>query len=161
MHRGYVKLWRKSKDNGLMTNPEAWLVWCRILLSVTHKSYQQVVGKKVVELEPGQMITGRKALSTATGLSEKIVRNCLELLEKMGNITKKRANKYSIITICNWETYQMAVYGEGPTEGPTEGQQGASKGPQTRTIEQIEQEEKGSSSFFSIFEKLRKEGYGE
>jgi len=108
------------------------------------------------------MITGRKSLSVALGLSEKIVRNCLELLEKMGNITKKRASKYSIITVCNWETYQGSGCAQGPTLGPTEGQQRASKGPQTRNNKNIEeQEEKWSSSFFDLYRKLKEQNYGE
>ena len=60
MHRGYVKLWRKSLESGLLQNAEAWqlMTWC--LLKATHKPHKQLVGSSIVELQPGQLIFGRK-----------------------------------------------------------------------------------------------------
>jgi hypothetical protein len=65
-----------------------------------------VVGRQEVELEPGQFIFGRKVAAEATGLSEQEVRTALDSLRKQQNLTIKTTNKFSIVSITNWETYQ-------------------------------------------------------
>lgn len=42
-----------------------------------------------------------------TGLSEQIVRSCLQALKLTSNLTIKSTNKFSIITIINWDIYQV------------------------------------------------------
>lgn len=51
----------------------------------------------------GQLAISVRALSVATGLSEKCVRDCLAKLETSGEITTKGANKFTMITICNYD----------------------------------------------------------
>jgi hypothetical protein len=106
MRRGYVKLWRKSEDSGLMKDRKAWAVWTWLLIHASHKRHTQVVGRISVELNPGQLVIGRKSLSDALDLTEQNVRSCLKLLKNMENITIKSTNKFSILTIEKWELYQ-------------------------------------------------------
>lgn len=61
-----------------------------------------------ISVERGQVITGLKALNDATGISTQTLRTCLSRLEKAGNLTSKSTNKYRIITLCNYETYQIS-----------------------------------------------------
>lgn len=106
MHRGYVKLWRKSVDSGLIENCEAWAVWTYILLKASHKPHRQLVGSQIVNLSPGQLVVGRKALAERLNLTERKIRTCLDLLKKLQNVTIKTTNKYSVITVVNWSLYQ-------------------------------------------------------
>jgi hypothetical protein len=39
-------------------------------------------------------------------MSERTIRTCLDNLVKLGNVTIKPTNKFSIISIINWEIYQ-------------------------------------------------------
>jgi len=101
-------------------------------MKATWKPFKQMIGYQTVPLEPGQFIFGRKKAAQELGLSEKIVRTCLDTLEKAENVTIKRTNKFSIITIVNWDTYQPDADEIGQQtgqqkafKGPTEGQQGA------------------------------------
>jgi hypothetical protein len=107
MDRGYIKLWRKSLDSGFMQNPNLWIFWSWCLLKASHKRRKQMVGMQVIELQPGQLIFGRKAASKDLGISERTIRTCLKKLETLQNMTIKRTNKYSIISIVNWDTYQQ------------------------------------------------------
>ncbi|MBI9089889.1 MAG: hypothetical protein JEZ12_11790 [Desulfobacterium sp.] len=107
MDQGYIKLWRKSLDSGLMQNPNLWFFWCWCLLKASHKRHKQMVGMQVVELQPGQFIFGRKAASKDLGISERKIRTCVEKLKKLQNLTTKPTNRYSIISIVNWDTYQQ------------------------------------------------------
>ncbi|WP_167607622.1 hypothetical protein [Maribellus sediminis] len=80
---------------------------------------------KGYNLQPGQLITGRKKLASQLELTEKQIRNSLSKLEKSGTISIERANRFSIVTICNWALYQSQVKAKGPAKGPSEGQQRA------------------------------------
>ncbi len=107
MADGWVKLWRKSIDSGMLQNPELWAFWCWCLMKATHKPNKQMVGWQMVELEPGQFIFGRKSAARELKSTERRIRTCLEKLKSMQNLTIKATNKYSIISIVNWDTYQQ------------------------------------------------------
>ena len=55
---------------------------------------------------PGELLTGRKKLAKDTGLSEQSVRTSLDKLKSTSDLTSRTFNKYSIITITNWDKYQ-------------------------------------------------------
>lgn len=54
----------------------------------------------------GQLVIGRHALSKQTGISEQSVRTCINRLKSTNEITVESTNKFSVITICNYERYQ-------------------------------------------------------
>jgi hypothetical protein len=106
MNQGWIKLWRKSLDSGLLKKHRLWAFWTYCLLKATHKETTVVVGCQQIMLRPGQLIIGRKKAAEETGLSEQEVRTCIALLIKWKNITSKPTNKFTIITIANWGLYQ-------------------------------------------------------
>lgn len=65
-----------------------------------------MIGNTLVELHPGQLVTGRSQLAAYVGLTERSVRTCLNLLKSTNRVTSKTTNKYSIISITNYERYQ-------------------------------------------------------
>ncbi len=103
---GWVKLYRQSIPNGWLTNQNFWAFWTYCLMKASHKKHKIFVGNKQVTLEPGQFVYGRKVAAKETGLSTQVVRTCLEHLVKLKNLTSKSTNKFTIVTVCNWETYQ-------------------------------------------------------
>ena len=125
MKNGFIKLWRKSLDGGMMTNHKLWAFWCWCLLKASHKECSLFVEYQQVKLEPGQFVFGRKVAAEEIGMSEKSVRTCLAALVKYENLSVKKASNFSIITISNWNTYQVSNMGDGPPKG----QQGAGDGP--------------------------------
>jgi hypothetical protein len=46
--------------------------------------------------------------ASETGLTEREVRTCFSTLQGLSNIGVKTTNRYSIVTICNWDLYQCA-----------------------------------------------------
>jgi len=83
------------------------------------------IGYQEIPLQPGQFIFGRKKAAEETGLSEKQIRLCMNILKFRSSVAIKTASKFSIVSIVNWEAYQGVDTGEGPAEGQ-------SKGPHTR-----------------------------
>jgi hypothetical protein len=106
MNRGYVKLWRKSIESGWLSNHKLWAFWCWCLMKASHKEYDLVVGCQTVHLLPGDLIFGRKAASIELRMSEQEIRTAVDSMRKRKNLTIKSTNKFSIISIINWETYQ-------------------------------------------------------
>ena len=139
MDEGYVNLWRKSLDSFIFENPELWKFWCWCLMKATWKPFTALVGFQTVDLIPGQFIFGRDKASIETGLSVKKIRNFLIILKKRGNTAIKTTNKYSIITINNWDTYQN----QEKTNGQQKGQQRANKGPTKGHIQEVKELKEG------------------
>lgn len=106
MNRGYIRLWRKSLDAGWIRNHKLWAFWSYCLLKASYKEFDAIVGLQVVHLMPGEFIFGRIKAAKATGLSEQEIRTIVAFLRRCGNLTIRSTNKFSIITIVNWSTYQ-------------------------------------------------------
>lgn len=106
MNRGYIKLWRKSSDSGWFKNPNLWTFWCWCLTKASHKEIDIIVGYQKVHLMPGDFIFGRRSASIELGMSERTIRTNLDSLRKRKNVTIKTTNKFSIISVINWDIYQ-------------------------------------------------------
>jgi hypothetical protein len=110
MHRGYILLWRKVEDSGWIKNHKLRAFWSWCLIKATYKKRKVIVGVQEIELEPGQFIFGRKSASEQTDISERSIRTFIDFLVKSQNMTIKTTNKFSIISIVNWDIYQNIDY---------------------------------------------------
>jgi hypothetical protein len=106
MDRGYVKLWRKTLDSGWLKNHKLWVFWSYCLMKASYKEREILVGNQKIKLLPGQFIFGRKSASKDCGMTERQIRTSVHYLERLQNVTIKTTNKFSIISIINWVTYQ-------------------------------------------------------
>ena len=102
MQRGYIKIWRKLEDSGLLQMHGTLALFMVMLFRAAYKPCR--VG--TVELERGQLSAGRFQLCEWTGLSEQSVRTCLTHLINMKIITSKSTNKFTVYTIVNYGQYQ-------------------------------------------------------
>ena len=106
MEHGYVKLWRKCLDSGLLKNPTAWQLFGYLLLKATHRAHRQLVGGMVFDLQPGDVIFGRSKAADDLCVGEQSIRTALKLLEKLEIVTSKSTNKCTVISFVNWDRYQ-------------------------------------------------------
>lgn len=118
-----------------LSNPNTFYVFMRLLFKASFKDGRW----EGVDIKKGQLITGRKALSVELNLSEQQIRTCLDKLQKTGYITIKSTNKYSIITICDYDGWQC----EDELINQQNNQQSTSNQPtnnqQITTIEEIKE----------------------
>lgn len=100
---GYIKLHRKLVDWEWYTDVNVKVVFLHLLLTANFKKnvYQGI------EVLPGQTIVGTNALAVNTGLSRQQVRTALNKLVLTNEITIKSTNKFSLVTIENWSSYQF------------------------------------------------------
>jgi len=106
MRQGYIKIWRKALDNEWLKNHKLWVFWCYCLLKASHKKHMVKIGYQDIEINPGQFIFGRKKASIELKIHESSIQRCIYVLKKMGNIEIETNNKFSVITIINWDIYQ-------------------------------------------------------
>ena len=99
---GYVKLFRNLKEWRWYTDIPTKTLFIHLLLSANYKEGFFLKH----EIKRGEVVTGRKELSVETGLTEQNVRTALNKLKSTSEITIINHNKFSIITICNYEQYQ-------------------------------------------------------
>lgn len=103
---GWIKLHRKLLDSPIFQNEKLFKVFAYCLMKASHKEHTQLVGRRVVHLQKGQFVFGRKRASEELRLKESTVRDYVKLLEKLGTIDIKSDNKFSVITVVNWAIYQ-------------------------------------------------------
>lgn len=73
-----------------------------------------------VNVKRGQLITSRTRLAEEIGLTERQLRTCLERMQETGEIACETTNRYTIITICNYDIYQDKADAQRPAERPAE-----------------------------------------
>ena len=102
MVNGFITIHRKMLKWRWYQKSEMVHLFIHLLLSANHEKgeWQGYI------LERGQLITGRLSLSENTGISQQTVRTCLTRLKSTNEITIKSTNKFSIITIVNYNQYQ-------------------------------------------------------
>jgi len=120
--QGWISLHRKLLDNPIFSNYKLLQTFLYCLLKASHSDREQLVGDDLVTIKTGQLVTGRKAISKATKLSEQNVRTALNRLEKLGILTIKPTNKYSIITVVAWDLHQQTNQ-QTTSSQPTSNQQ--------------------------------------
>ena len=103
---GWLKLYRSILDSAVFQDAEILKVWIWLLCNVAFEQHDTICYGKVIHLKPGQIATGRKKIAQCTDLSENKVYRALTALKSLGNIEIKATNKYSIITVANWDKYQ-------------------------------------------------------
>ncbi|MBW1697846.1 MAG: hypothetical protein JRH18_19960 [Deltaproteobacteria bacterium] len=122
MNQGYVKMWRKSKDSSVFAHEGLWKLFCLCLMKACHKETEVTIPGilQPIKLKPGQFVTGRESLWEEyhqLHLKKKPRRKpaphaitlfrWLLTLQDMSILHIKTYNKYSIITIFNWNRYQQ------------------------------------------------------
>lgn len=123
MKRGYIKFYRKSKDSMVFAHEDLWKLWCLCLMKANHEGAEVMIQGllKPVKLEPGQFITGRNSLwedyhqlhlkkrkpRRKPLPSPYTLTRWLLTLQEMQMLCIKSFNKYSMVTILNWELYQQ------------------------------------------------------
>ena len=107
MNNGWIKLHRRILENPIVRKPKYITLWIVILLKANHKEKEMIWNNDVISVKSGQFITGRKELSRETGIPETTIERILKFLESRHQIRQHKTTKYRLITIVNWQEYQI------------------------------------------------------
>jgi DNA replication protein DnaD len=106
VNRGYIKIWRKIEDSGLLQLPNTLTLFMFIVLNAAHKQKKVGTPTGVITLERGQYISGRNDLARKLKSTAQSVRTSLHRLTELEILTIESTNRYSIYTIVNYSIYQ-------------------------------------------------------
>lgn len=134
---GWIKLYRKLRNWEWYTDSRMVHLLVHLLLSANIEERKW----RGITLKRGQLATTVAELSKETNISTKIVRTALDRFVDGQIIGKQPTNKYTIITICNFDSYQSKEEGEGQTNGNQRADRGQTDGKQRANASTEEGEE--------------------
>ncbi len=105
---GWISIHRKLKESSVYSDSQAVHLWLHLLLTANHKPNQFVMNGKLITVDRGQLLTGRKALSTATGINESKIQRLLKLFEELEMIEQQTSSKNRLISIINYSKHQSS-----------------------------------------------------
>lgn len=108
MEQGWIKLHRKILENPVLRNPKYGWLWVILLLKANHEDKKVFWNGEVITIKAGQFLTGRKQLAKEANVKESTIEDILRTLETRQQIRQQKTNKFRIITILNWATYQSS-----------------------------------------------------
>ena len=103
MNNGYIRLHRKFLEWEWLQNPNDVSLFIHLLLMTNWKDSKY----KDIDVPRGSLVTGRKELSKKVGVTEQQIRTSLNHLKSTNVITTKSYSKFSIISINNYDKYQV------------------------------------------------------
>lgn len=104
---GYVRLYRRALDSWLWTlPPQRFRTALTILLLANWKDGEIAHGETVIRVPRGSFVTSLDALAARSCCSKSQLRSTLRLFEKVDFIRQKSTNRFRVITVINYESYQ-------------------------------------------------------
>ena len=103
---GWFCVHRKIIDHWIFSEADLLKLWVYFLAKANHGDKKFMFNGSLVSISRGQFVTGRKVLAGAVGVSENKIRRYLNTLEKESMIHQQITNKYSVITVLNYDQYQ-------------------------------------------------------
>lgn len=112
MCNGWIKLHRKIVDWEWFTSPSTLQLFIYLLLRANKedKKWRGILIKR------GQLVTSVATISEETKLSTQQVRTSLNRLKSTNEITSKTTNRFTLITVCKYESYQLYEEAEQQTK---------------------------------------------
>jgi len=129
---GWIFLHRKLNDTAFKNKPLVVALFVDLLTNANHAQHKFIFNKKEMIVEAGTLVTGLHSLHKRTGISYQSLRTALVTLKSTSTITIQSNNQFSVITICNWKSYQQL------TSKLTNDQQATNKRPTTNNNDKNE-----------------------
>lgn len=142
---GFVKIHRQLVSWGWYQDHVVKDLFLHLILTANFRE-QEWMGRTI---GPGQVVTSYAHLARDLGFSVKQIRTALEKLKRTGEVASEATNRYTIVTIVNWEKYQLTEEetaseraSREASEGQTEGNQEANEGQQLKKGKNEKKEKK-------------------
>ena len=107
---GFINLHRMLLDSMIFSSQTGLKIWVWLLLKASyrkrHVSLKVGKGETIVTIERGQLIFGRYKAEEELCIDGSAIYRWIKKLEENGMVLIQTNNQYSIITICNYDSYQ-------------------------------------------------------
>ena len=109
---GWIKLHRSIQDHWIFKKVDYFKAWILLLIKANHKEYTTMFLDQLVHINRGETILSYSKFGLELGWSSSKVRRFLKLLEKDKMIVIYPENKWTHLSILNYETYQYNGIGD-------------------------------------------------
>lgn len=103
---GWIKLHRDIRKHWIFQRSDYLLYWVDLLMMANHKAKSWLFNDKLILIKRGEVATSLVNLSKRWNCSRNKIRHFLDLLENDAMIVQKKDRVYTLVSICNYETYQ-------------------------------------------------------
>jgi hypothetical protein len=103
---GFILVHRKLLHSSFYQRSHYVHLWLHLLLKANHKGTKIIWNNTEIILQPGQFITGRKKLSSETGINENTIQFILSFFEKNNMIQQRNNRQNRIVSIVSWREFQ-------------------------------------------------------
>ena len=110
---GWIKLHRKLLENPIFINPELLQLFLYCLIKANHKDKEIIWNGVLKTITRGSFITGFKVLCKDVKQKQTSIHRRLKLLGELGYISVKSENKFSIVTVLKYNSYQINDFESG------------------------------------------------
>lgn len=130
MSLGFFVVDRKIKDWEWVNNPVVYWFFFRLIEFTNYedKKWEGMIIKR------GSFVTSYKNLASELEISVQKVRTILDKLKSTGEVSTKSTNKFTIITICNFNRYQLK---KGENNNQTTNEQQSNNNQTTNEQQQL------------------------
>lgn len=112
MDNGFILLSRSLLDSEVFASQKMLKIWLWCLLKANYKDnfvpLKVGKGETIVKVKRGQFLFGRFKAEEELFIDGSTIYKIMQKLEQIGNINIESNNQYSVITICNYNTYQSS-----------------------------------------------------
>lgn len=102
MNDGWIKIYRQLLQWEWFDKPEMVQIFMYFLL----KANQADKVWHGITIRRGQVLTSLATINRDIKMSERTIRTCIKRLKKTNEVSIETTNRYTIITICNYDNYQ-------------------------------------------------------
>lgn len=139
---GYVKLYREAREHAVFQDDWHWRLFCWCLLKANFRPSQF----RGIEVSRGSFVTGRIAAAEELKTTQSRIYRGFEALKRLGCITLKPNNKWTLITVCNFESYQNGTDDDRTTDEQQTDSSRTTNEQQTDTSKEEQEGKKGRSN---------------
>ena len=116
---GWIKIHREIQQHWIAQDMEKFGWWVDMLLLASYEDNATLLGRHLLEVKRGSFIGSARFLANRWRTSKDKVNAFLNLLAQYGMITRETSKNATLVTICNYESYQENQEGiETPLRHP-------------------------------------------
>ncbi len=106
--RGWIALSRDIDRHWIWLDARRFQMWVQMILWAQYRDGDVWVGTKTISLKRGQFVTTLKTLAGYMRCSKQTVLTFLKVLESSEMIRREKHAKFTVITIVNYDKYQLS-----------------------------------------------------
>lgn len=103
---GWIKIHREIQQHWIAQDMEKFGWWVDMLLLASYEDNKAFVGRHLLDVKRGSFVAGTRFLASRWRTSKDKVNAFLNLLVQDGMITRETSKNTTLVTICNYESYQ-------------------------------------------------------